>query len=171
MKYISLPDEKVRRLSFYLAMEEYVARHLEEPDCFFMWQVEPSVIFGRNQVAENELKVTAAGDGQYYLRGLCMENGQTTLISQIEFTAERFGNPALNPYSYVSAGLYDFHEGDIGTGNEKGIAFARDSESLIGFSIVDFGKAGTDEITVDIFALNGDPYDLEFWAGASCRGS
>ena len=57
MKYVSLPDEKVRCLSFYLAMEEYVARQLDEPECFFMWQVEPSVIFGRNQVVENEVNV------------------------------------------------------------------------------------------------------------------
>ena len=57
MKYISLPDEKVRPLSFYLAMEEFVARRLDEPDSLFLWQVEPSVIFGRNQVAENEVNL------------------------------------------------------------------------------------------------------------------
>ncbi len=57
MKYIVLPEEKVRRLSFYLAMEEWVARYLDEPECFFMWQVEPTVIFGRNQVVENEVNV------------------------------------------------------------------------------------------------------------------
>lgn len=57
MKYISLPDSKERRLSFYLAMEEYVARHVDEPDAFFLWQVQPSVIFGRHQVAENEVNV------------------------------------------------------------------------------------------------------------------
>ena len=57
MKYISLPTSEVRRLSFYLAMEEFVARHIDEPDCFFMWQVEPSVIFGRNQVLEDEVNV------------------------------------------------------------------------------------------------------------------
>ena len=57
MKYITLPVTLVgdTRLSFYLAMEEYVARYLEEPDCFFMWQVEPTVIFGRNQVMQNEV--------------------------------------------------------------------------------------------------------------------
>jgi lipoic acid synthetase/lipoate-protein ligase A len=38
-------------------MEEFVARHTDEPDAFFMWQVEPSVIFGRNQVLENEVNV------------------------------------------------------------------------------------------------------------------
>jgi lipoic acid synthetase/lipoate-protein ligase A len=57
MKYISLPFQEIRPLSFYLAMEEYVARHLDEPECFFMWQVKPSVIFGRNQVAENEVNI------------------------------------------------------------------------------------------------------------------
>lgn len=55
MKYISLPNLKDRRLTFFLAMEEYVARCLDEPDGFFLWQVAPTVIYGRNQVAENEV--------------------------------------------------------------------------------------------------------------------
>ena len=50
-------DEATRKLSFYLAMEEYVARHIVEPDCFFMWQVDPSVIFGRNQLMEAEVNL------------------------------------------------------------------------------------------------------------------
>lgn len=57
MKYVSLPDDQVRRLSFYLAMEEYVARHLQGDDLFFMWQVRPTVIFGRNQLMENEVNM------------------------------------------------------------------------------------------------------------------
>ena len=55
MVYISLPEEKDRPLAFYLAMEEYVARHLDVEHGFFMWQTEPSVIFGRNQLIENEV--------------------------------------------------------------------------------------------------------------------
>ena len=109
------------------------------------------------------ITVRARGDGEYYLRALCMENGRCVLISQLEFRAEGFGNAAADPYGYISAGLYDLHEGEIGTGNEKGIAFARDGESMIGFSRVDFGKTGSDRITVDIFALNDDPYDLELY--------
>lgn len=72
MMYIALPDSGVRRLSFYLAMEEYIARHLSkmahgeegkdgaggrDADCFFLWQVEPSVIFGRNQQLAREVNV------------------------------------------------------------------------------------------------------------------
>ncbi|MBQ9356348.1 MAG: lipoate--protein ligase family protein [Prevotella sp.] len=57
MKYITLPADggPFRPLSFYLSMEEYVASHVAEPDSFFLWQVEPSVIFGRNQVMQNEV--------------------------------------------------------------------------------------------------------------------
>ena len=57
MKYLSLPDEKTRVLPFYLAMEEHAAHILGEDDLFFMWQVDPTVIFGRNQLIENEVNV------------------------------------------------------------------------------------------------------------------
>lgn len=57
MIHIRLPEEKDRRLVFYLAMEEYVARHLDRDDCFFLWQVQPTVIFGRNQLIENEVNL------------------------------------------------------------------------------------------------------------------
>lgn len=58
MLYIGLPEASTnRKLSFYLAMEEYVARHLDADDSFFMWQVAPSVIFGRNQQLDNEVNM------------------------------------------------------------------------------------------------------------------
>ncbi len=57
MLHIALPCKETRRLSFYLAMEEFVARNIDADDCFFMWQVEPSVIFGRNQLIENEVNL------------------------------------------------------------------------------------------------------------------
>ena len=49
MKYVSLPGivaaspskEGERNLSFYLAMEEYLARNSSESDLFFMWQTNP----------------------------------------------------------------------------------------------------------------------------------
>lgn len=55
MIYVKLPEEKDYRLPFYLAMEEYVARVLPAQDYFFMWQVEPTVIFGRNQLVDSEV--------------------------------------------------------------------------------------------------------------------
>lgn len=57
MIYVNLPQMRNHRLTFYLAMEEYVARHLPSEDYFFMWQVDPTVIFGRNQLIENEVNL------------------------------------------------------------------------------------------------------------------
>jgi lipoate-protein ligase A len=57
MKYVNYPFTGIRRLSFYLATEEYLALHYPAREYFFMWQVEPSVIFGRNQLIENEVNL------------------------------------------------------------------------------------------------------------------
>ena len=80
MIHLTLPTDDTRRLSFYLAMEEYVAPLLLPPrgestkrekassllplgggregaSFFFLWQVEPTVIFGHNQVIENEVNI------------------------------------------------------------------------------------------------------------------
>ena len=45
-----------RRLVWYLAMEEYFAKQVQE-DIFFTWVVSPTVIFGRHQVMEAEVNI------------------------------------------------------------------------------------------------------------------
>ncbi len=42
---------------FYLAAEEYAARYIDVAPLFLYWQVEPTVIFGRNQNMESEVNV------------------------------------------------------------------------------------------------------------------
>lgn len=44
-----VPPTSGRRLPFYLAVEEWVARTLPPAEYFFIWRVRPTVIFGRNQ--------------------------------------------------------------------------------------------------------------------------
>lgn len=107
MKYITLPDDKERHLSFYLAMEEYVARHVDEPEAFFMWQVGPSVIFGRNQVAQNEVNLDYCRqhDIRVYRRksgGGCVYADQDNVMlsfitnqENVNFTFNRFVNMLL----------------------------------------------------------------------------
>ena len=56
MTNIVLPDTRCRSLAFYLAMEEYVAKTIEG-EAFFVWQSGPTVIFGRNQVLEDEVNL------------------------------------------------------------------------------------------------------------------
>ncbi|MCM1107489.1 MAG: hypothetical protein NC388_00370 [Clostridium sp.] len=57
MKHIVLPDPARRRLIFYLALEEFLAHESDKESFFFIWQVDPTVIFGRNQMPEAEVNV------------------------------------------------------------------------------------------------------------------
>ncbi|MBP5721826.1 MAG: hypothetical protein J6W82_12305, partial [Bacteroidales bacterium] len=55
MEHIILPDQQERPLTFYLAMEEYVAAAFGRG--FFVWSVQPTVIIGRNQDLEAEVNL------------------------------------------------------------------------------------------------------------------
>lgn len=114
----------------------------------------------------DHILVKAIGDGEIWLRASC-NNGREhpVILSHIELKVQNIGQAALNPYEEFSAGLYSFTEGDIGSGNEKGIAFARDGRSMVGYEKIDFGPIGTDRLTLPIFALDSDCHEIEMYAG------
>lgn len=56
MKKVVIPAGSPDRLTFFLAVEEYLAQSAKE-DMFFTWQSPPTVICGRNQVIENEVNL------------------------------------------------------------------------------------------------------------------
>ena len=175
-------QESVRKIELVPQGDLNLTR--ENPECVIRWKALPEnaqvrclkwqvtnaagieTPFAEAREKNGTVRVSAAGDGFFYLRALAGDSpDRADIISQIEIRAEGIGNPALNPYESVSAGLYDLHEGDIGTGNEKGIAFARDGESMVGFSRVDFGASGSDTLILPIFALDGKPYEIELFDG------
>ena len=102
MIYVKLPNAKNRRLPFYLAMEEYVARELPAQDYFFIWQVEPTVIFGRNQLVDSEVDVNFCRNHgiQFYRRksgGGCVFADRSNLMlsyitptTNVNFTFNRY---------------------------------------------------------------------------------
>ena len=57
MIYVALPYDQPRRASFYLSMEEHIARHFHEDEFFFMWQVAPLALVGRNQLIDTEINL------------------------------------------------------------------------------------------------------------------
>lgn len=110
--------------------------------------------------------ITALGDGDFYVR--CMSKNGTDkvkLISQMEFSVENMGPATLDPYQFVVGGLFNCHQGEVVSGIASGASTARDSFSAVGFSGLDFGEYGSDEITVSIFANSNDPQFIQFWEG------
>ena len=129
---ITLPEDSIaRRLSFYLAMEEYVARQQLADDAFFLWQVEPSVIYGRNQVVENEvnLEYCREHDIQVYQRksgGGCVYADHDNLMlsyitreQQVGFVFNLFVNMLLLVLRKIGVEATGTHHNDIMIGDRK----------------------------------------------------
>lgn len=171
MKYIALPDEKVRRLSFYLAMEEFVARRLDEPEGFFFWQVEPSVIFGRNQIVENEVNLDycRANGIKVYRRksgGGCVYADWDNLMlsyvtdgDNVGFTFNRFVNMILLVLRKMGVEAVGSSHNDIMIGSRKvcGTAFYQ----LPGRSIVHSTMLYDTNMTHMLQAITPGPEKLE----------
>lgn len=124
-----------------------------------------------SSIAEIKYKGTVAtvfakGDGSFRVRCMC-KNGKEELgiISQLDFEAMGLGKAYLNPYAFIAGGLYTYSKGTVSNGNEHGAATARDGETQVGFSNIDFGKYGADEITLPLFALSDEPYEIQIWEG------
>jgi beta-galactosidase len=111
------------------------------------------------------------GDGEVYIR-CATENGKgfVGLISLLPLTFSGYGTPFLDPYSFVSGGLYTASNVPMTNGNERGVATLRDGESHIGFAGLDFGSYGADEITLWLFPLGGNSFPIEIWQGKPTEG-
>ncbi len=118
-----------------------------------------------------QVRMEALGDGAFYLR--CMSKSGTDavrLISQLEFSIEGLGPASFDPYKFISGSLYTSFKGEVTSGNERGVASARDGETRITYSNIDFGSQGSDRITVPIFSLGSDPCPIQIWQGVPEEG-
>ncbi|MCL2627320.1 MAG: DUF4982 domain-containing protein [Oscillospiraceae bacterium] len=106
------------------------------------------------------------GDGTGYVR-CSTQNGlkHPAIISVLEAKVTGLGDPFLNPYEFLSAGLYNACNFEPGSGIDRGVATRRLDETHVGFKGVDFGSFGSDEITLWLFPMGGDPFEFEIWEG------
>ncbi len=113
-----------------------------------------------------EVTMTAHGDGAFHLRATSKDGtDHVRVISQLEYRAEGLGPAYLDPYDFISGSLYSSCSGEVGIGNEKGVATSRTGETIVTWTGIDFGPVGSDEMTIPIFALSGEEYPIEIWKG------
>ena len=115
-------------------------------------------------------KITALGDGSFRLRCYVKNGtGRAKVISQLEFTAEGLGAAYFNPYQLIAGGMYTWHEGEAGNGNEHGVSTARDGRTVVSYEGIDFGSFGSDRITLPVFELGSAVCPIEIWEGIPGR--
>ena len=123
------------------------------------------------EVLEDRVVVIGKGDGKFRLRCIA-KNGRprAEVMSDLEFEVQGFGKLDINPYEFVTGGLYTRGIGDLGNGNERGVSTARDTMSFVGFENLNFGDYGSDEITIPFFHNSHDPLHFEIWQGIPNEG-
>ena len=121
--------------------------------------------------SDNEtVKILCKGDGEFYLRALTDNGvGHCRLISVLRLTSEGIGSAVFDPYGFITGGLYDIGSDNITNGIEKGASFG-DGESWFGFANVDFGRIGSDTLTIPIYSNNNRPVYLDIFDGAPDSG-
>lgn len=119
---------------------------------------------------KNRVEVSAEGDGSFWLKCYARNGGSSVSVqSAVEMKAEGLGKAFMNPYEEIPAGLCEERSGQCGEGVFHGIGFlgTEDGEGdcTIGFTSLDFGEFGTDEITLSIFANTNHPVTFTIWEG------
>jgi beta-galactosidase len=119
-------------------------------------------------VAEDGRSATVLpkGDGTVYVR-CSPTNGRAhpAFVAVWPLTFSGLGKPFLDPYGFLSGGLYTDSNAALTNGNERGVATLRDGESHVGFRDLDFGDYGSDEVTLWLFPLEKEPFPFELWEG------
>lgn len=121
-------------------------------------------------IEDGKITVYAKGDGRFYLRGLC-KNGtdKYRVLSAVQIDAEGIGAASFDPYGFVFGGLYTVSGGKVGNGIERGAGFEGEN-AWFGFENTDFGKIGSDTVTVPIYANCNNPVQIKFFDGRPDQG-
>ena len=109
---------------------------------------------------DGRMRITGVGDGNIRVR--CMSG---VVMSDLEFGIEGLGSLYISPYEFVCAALYTDSDGEIGNGIERGITTGRSGACWVAFRQLDFGAAGSREVTIPIFELSSAPTPIRFWKG------
>ncbi len=110
--------------------------------------------------------ITARGDGKYRIRAVC-KNGKEhpEVVSDLVFENTGFGSALTDPYAFVSASLHNFSNLPLNV-VERGAVSGIKERTVIGFSNVDFGNYGSDELILHCGHCGGnEPVSVELWLG------
>ncbi|BCN28859.1 glycoside hydrolase family 2 TIM barrel-domain containing protein [Anaeromicropila herbilytica] len=117
------------------------------------------------EVEGDTCKVTAIGDGEFRVRCMCNNGGEIPqVISDLEFSVTGLGDAIRNPYAFTSASYFNLSNVPLNIVKDGAISGFHE-RTYIGFSGVDFGSTGTDELILHVGNCGGGPVPIEVWEG------
>ena len=130
MEVINLEKFKNCDLSLYLGLEKYVINNIKD-DCFFIWDINKSIIIGKNQLLEAEVNVEKALNNGYkiYRRpsgggAICADENcfMFTFISSYQSKDEMYKNylnKIINALKKLNIDVYLSGRNDLMFKNKK----------------------------------------------------
>ncbi len=118
------------------------------------------------EINGNKAVITPVGDGSFRLRCYSF-NGrkQPEIISELEYTAEGFGQAHINPYEFVVSCHYTDSLKIMDEVRDGGVNIKEDN-NIVGFGKTDFGSYGSDSFYVNIINWHKDcPFGFRLWSG------
>ena len=116
------------------------------------------------------IKVTAKGDGNFTLR-IYGNNGSQypQVISDLPFEITGLGQASIDPYKDVPACIYKYSSKPV-TIMEHGAVGGFGGRTAVGFASVEFGKNGSDSLTLYIGNCNNREIPVELYSGDPDNG-
>ena len=116
------------------------------------------------ELSGDKAVIKPRGDGVYRLRAYCKNGGNDEeVISEIEMENRGFGPASFDPYSEIIRASLCSNASEIQSAMEGGVL--THSESVVRFDCIDFGKIGSDEITIGIYTYNENPIPVDLLDG------
>ena len=113
----------------------------------------------------DEIRVHAHGDGRFQVRCIAMNGGTVANVrSSLPITIEGMGTAYLNPYTRISAGMCKEHPEGLSEGVEHGVRFLGKQETCISYRNIDFGRYGTETLTMEMFKYMEGPIRFQIYA-------
>lgn len=118
------------------------------------------------EVNGDEIEIRPISNGTFHVRcGVRNGKDHIDFYTSTEYTISNLKETLLDPYKEVSGGLVSRSNVELTNGNERGVATLRNETSYVIFDKVDFGDFGSDQITLNLFPLEANPFDIEIWQG------
>lgn len=125
-----------------------------------------------NECADSDedarVKVIALGDGRFRLRCAAKNGGSSqSVISTYDCSVLGMGKLCESPYEPMCMGLADYKNSRVSEGIEHGVNLLGESNeeknAVCGFTKLDFGKYGSDTVTLSIFANTNAPVEIKLF--------
>ncbi|MFY1067210.1 glycoside hydrolase family 2 TIM barrel-domain containing protein [Enterococcus sp. AD013-P3] len=163
-----LLDKAERIDGTYLITAECLPKAAQKPQLFWRLTDEKGIDSDIGEVIEQEdgLIVKPQANGTAIVR--CgVKNGKKHLdfYETLPLAFSGLKDSKLNPYKPISGGRYTRSNVQLTNGNERGIATLRDGTSWVVFDDIDFGKRGANQMTLSLFPLEPNPFEIEIYQG------